>query len=119
MRSTKVDSTNSDKTRVYQLLAALNLHMGEVLEDVERLSRLRLLRSRFQRESLKTCQVTIEETRAWINLEATGALHEREQSDRARWGRKRHRFETKYQDPEDVLIRAEGMRTGRTRSVSK
>jgi hypothetical protein len=60
-----------------------------------------------QRESLATCQATIEETPAWLNFQATEALHEREELDRARFGRVRRRLEKKYEDPHDVLIEAE------------
>jgi hypothetical protein len=96
-----------DKTAVYGALSDLNRNVEQVLLDLERLKAVGMCRSRFQRESMATCQATIEETRAWINFEATETLHEREQRDRAHFGRIRRRWEKKYEDPHDVLIEAE------------
>jgi hypothetical protein len=96
-----------DKAAVYGALSDLNRNVEQVLLDLERLKTVGLFRNRFQRESLATCQATIEETRAWLNFEATEALHEREQRDRAHFGRVRRRWEKKYEDPHDVLIDAE------------
>jgi hypothetical protein len=100
-------NTLFDKGSVYGTLSDLNRNVGHVLLDLERLKTLGMFRSRFQRESLATCQATIEETRAWLNFEATETLHEREQRDRAHFGRVRRRLEKKYEDPHDVLIEAE------------
>ncbi len=55
-------------------------------------------------------QMTIEETRAWLNFGVVETLHEREERDRARFGRIRDRWEKKFEDPQDVLIQADRMR---------
>jgi hypothetical protein len=96
-----------DKAALYGTLSDLNRNLEQVLLDLERLKAVGMFRSRFQRESLATCQATIEETRAWLHFQATEALHEREELDRARFGRVRRRLEKKYEDPHDVLIEAE------------
>jgi hypothetical protein len=69
-----------------------------------------LFDTRFRRDCLRACRVTIEETRAWINFEITESLHEREEHDWARFGHFRHQWERKYQDPNDALIRVEELR---------
>ena len=96
-----------NKTAVYGALSDLNRNLEQVLLDLERLKTLGMFRNRFKRESLATCQATIEETRAWLNFEVTETLHEREERDWAHFGRVRRRFEKKSRDPHDVLIEAE------------
>src|SRR5438445_11935474 len=100
----------------YEALSALNLHFSDILDDLEGLRKFGVCRGRFQRESLETCRATLEETRAWINFEATAALHDREEHARAQFGRIRQQFEKKYEDPKDVLLRAERMRKHHTKS---
>jgi hypothetical protein len=100
-------NTLPDKTAVYATLSDLNRNLEQVLLDLERLKTVGLFRSRFRRESLVTCRASLEEIRAWINFEATETLHEREEHDRAHFGRIRRRWEKKYEDPHDVLIEAE------------
>lgn len=95
------------KDTLYGGLSDLNRNFEQVLFDLERLRTGGLFRSRFQRDSLATCRATIEETRAWLNFAATESLHEREERDRAHFGRIRRRLEKKYEDPHDVLIEAE------------
>jgi hypothetical protein len=73
----------------------------------QRLRQLGLFETRFLRESLKNCTAMIEETRAWINFEITECMHEREQRGWARFGKVRRRWEEKYADPNDALIKAE------------
>lgn len=95
-----------DKTASYAALSDLNQTVDQILLDLERLKSLCVFRSRFQKESVATCAATIEETRAWINFEATESLHASEVRDRAHFGRIRDRFEKKYEDPYDVLLKA-------------
>lgn len=96
-----------DKAAVYGAMSDLNQNLERVLLDLDRLKTVGMFRSRFQRQSLATCQATLEETQAWINFEAMETLHEREQHDRAHFGRIRRRWEKQYEDPHDVLIEAE------------
>jgi hypothetical protein len=96
-----------DKTAAYLALSDLNHAFDQILVDLERLKTLGVFGTRFQRESMVACEATIEETRAWINFEATETLHEGEERDRGHFGRIRYRFERKYEDPHDVLLKAE------------
>jgi hypothetical protein len=95
------------KPLVYEALSTLNQNFEKVLLGLERLKDLGLFRDRFPREFLKTCRTTIEEMRAWANLEVIQTLHDREEHDRAHFGGLRHQWEKKYTDPDDVLIKAE------------
>ncbi len=95
------------KTLAYEALSDLNRHFEKALQNLDRMRQLGLFDTRFRRDCLRACQVTTEETRAWINFEITESLHEREEHDWARFGHFRHQWERKYQDPNDALIRAE------------
>ena len=63
-----------DKTAAYQALSDLNLRFEEILQGLKRLTALGVFKSRGQRESAEICRVSIMETRAWINFEATESL---------------------------------------------
>jgi hypothetical protein len=102
--------TFPDKPAAYQALSDLNLRFEETLQDLKRLTALGVFKSKGQRESAEICRVSIEETRAWINFEATESLHDGEERDWARFGRLRHRYEKKNEDPQDILILAERLR---------
>jgi hypothetical protein len=109
--------TFPDKPAAYQALSDLNLRFEETLRGLKHLTALGMFKSRGQRESAEICRVSIEEIRAWINFEATENLHDGEERDWARFGRLRHRYEKKNEDPKDVLILAERLRqTNRKRA---
>jgi hypothetical protein len=95
------------KSVAYEALFALNQHFEQVLHNLDRLRGLGLFDARFRRESLEVCQATVEETRAWVNFESIEALCDREERDRARFGRIRDQGEKKLEDPQDALIKAE------------
>ena len=97
----------SRKSLAYAELFVLNQHFELVLQNLDRVRQLGILETRFQRKSLQACWATIEETRAWINFEITESLHDREQRDWTRFGKVRRRWEKKYEDPNDALIKAE------------
>jgi hypothetical protein len=105
----------SPKSSAYDALFVLNQHFEQVLDNLDRLRQLGLLESRFQREAMQACRATIEETRAWINFEVTECLHDREQRDWASFGKVRRRWEKKYEDPNDALIKAERLARKLTR----
>lgn len=102
-----VPNNVSRKLLAYDALFGLNQHFEQVLQNLDRVRQLGLLETRFKRKSLQACRVTIEETRAWINFEITESLHDREQRDWTRFGKVRRRWEKKYEDPNDALIKAE------------
>jgi hypothetical protein len=91
-------------------LAALDQHFEHVLQNVDRLRKLGLFKTRFHRESLQACQAMIEETRAWLNFGVVEVLRDREEGDRAHFGRIRYQWEKKFEDPQDLLIRAKGLK---------
>jgi hypothetical protein len=89
------------KSLAYEALSALNQNFDQVLQSLDRLRGLGLFNNRFRRDSLKTCQATIEETRAWVNFEVVEALHDREEHNRTRFGRIRYQVEKKFEDPHE------------------
>jgi hypothetical protein len=111
-RKSTGDSTSNkvEKALVYEALAAINRHVQDVLQDLDDLRALGLFDSRFRRQSLRAFQATIEETRAWINFGLVEVLHEREERDRARFSSIRYQWEEKFQDPQDILIKAERLK---------
>ena len=111
-RKSTGDSASSDveKTLAYETLAAINRHFEQVLQDLDRLRELGLVDSRFHRESLQACQAMIEETRAWLNFGVLEVLRDREEGDRAYFGRIRYQWEKKFEDPQDLLIRAKELK---------
>ena len=94
---------HSQKLRVYETLHSFNQAFERLLADFRRLQQFRC----FSREFLRHVQVVVEETRAWANFELAEVMHGQEQSDWARFGRVRQRWEKRYADPDDVLIEAE------------
>ena len=96
--TTDSKQTLPDKVAIYEWVCALNLHFKDVLLDLERLTTLGIFRSRFQRDSIKTCRAMIEETQAWINFEVTETLQDCEDRDRTRFELIRHQLENKYRD---------------------
>jgi hypothetical protein len=102
-----VPNNASQKSLAYDALFGLNQHFEQVFQSPERVRRLGLRETRFQREALQVCRATIEEARAWINFEITESLRDQEQRDWARFGKVRRRWEKKYEDPDDALIKAE------------
>jgi hypothetical protein len=79
-------------------------------EDLNRLREFHLFDTRFRHESLRACGAMIEETRAWVNSGLIEVLHNLEERDRARFGRTRQRWEKKFEDPQDVFIKADRMK---------
>lgn len=90
------------KQVVYDTLSGLNQRFEQTLLDLRRIRELGIVR----RGTIGELHDVLEETRAWANFEMIEVLHEREQADWARFGRLRRQGEKKYEDPNDVLIRA-------------
>jgi hypothetical protein len=95
------------KEAAYGTLCLINQSFEGVLADLDILERLTLFHGRFQREFIKACRVTVEETRAWANFEITEVLNGCEERDWTRFGRLRRQLERKLGDPRDVLREAE------------
>jgi hypothetical protein len=60
-----------EKMAAYSLLFEINQSFEGVLIDLTNISQRGLFRGRFQRDFVKACRVTVEETRAWANFEIT------------------------------------------------
>jgi hypothetical protein len=103
------------KLRVYETLHSLNQGFEQVLAELRRLQVFPF----FRRELLGHFQVVVEETRAWANFELVGVLHGREQGDWTRFGRLRRRWEKRYQDPDDVVTAAAGLKRKLPKSARK
>lgn len=103
------------KLRVYETIYSLNQGFEQVLADLRRLQEQPF----FRREFLRALSVVVEETRAWANSEVAEVLHSRELADWTRLGRLRQRWETKYRDPNDVIIEADKLKRKRGRTTGK
>ena len=75
-----------DRLPIYETLFSFNRNFGLLLQDLDRLTELASFRSRPKCRFLKSCQVKIEETRAWTNFEVLEALIEMEESEWTRLG---------------------------------
>jgi hypothetical protein len=108
MRTKKTPKKDAPgKLLLYETLCELNRSFEQVLRELERLQRFGLFRGR---QFLKSCQLAVKETRAWATLEILEILHDREESDWARFGRLRGAREKALGDPGDILIEAERLR---------
>jgi hypothetical protein len=67
------------------------------------LEALRLFPRRWQRIFLKQWRATLAETRAWVSFEVVEVLHQSEQREWTRLGRRRQRAE-KQSAPDDALL---------------
>ena len=94
---------------MYDAIATLNRDFEHVLSDLERLEGLRLFPRRWQREFLKVWRATLEETRAWVNFEVLEILHQKEESEWARFGRNRQRLHKPSEPPDDTLVPAQSV----------
>jgi hypothetical protein len=93
---------DASKPLVYEALADLNRHFQQVLEDLERLREMGLFPRGVARRSVRTCQATLEETRAWANFEFVEILHQREERDWARFARDRQKGDRALKDPDNA-----------------
>ena len=101
----------SGKLFIYEALFTLNQEFEQILETLERLEQLREFRPRLQRKFLRTCRVTVEETRAGANFELVHILQAIEERDWSRFGSLR----LQLAHPNSVLVQAERMKRKQTR----
>ncbi len=104
---TKNIPTKDAPGKLYEALYEVNRSFDQVLQELERLQRFELFR---RHQFLKSCQLAVQETRAWATLEILEILRDREESDWARFGRLRGAREKTLGDPGDILIEAERFR---------
>jgi hypothetical protein len=98
---------------VYEVLAGFNRSFEQVLLDLERLATLDLFTERWQRSAYKTCRATLEETRAWANFEVIEVLHQTEQREWTRLGRRRRRLENLCSDDVSVPTKSRARKSPR------
>ena len=79
----------SGKADAYDALCAINHGFEDVIANLDKLLMLDLFHGRPQRGFLKSCQLAVEETRAWASFEITDVLRGCEENDWARFGRSR------------------------------
>jgi hypothetical protein len=94
---------NLPKTLVYEALAKWNRDFEQLLADLQRLEALHLFPRRWQRQFLKVWRVTLAEIRAWVSFEVVEVLHEAEEREWTRLGRRRRRLE-KRSVSDDVSV---------------
>ena len=104
----------AQKLLIYETIHTLNQGFEHVLSDLARLEKLG-----FRGESFEIFRVIVEETRARANSELVEVMNDREQTDWARFGRLRRQREQKYEDPNDILIKAEQVKRARQQSTRK
>jgi hypothetical protein len=95
---------NTPKVLVYEALAGFNRNFEQVLQDLERLATLDLFTHRWQRRAFKAWRATLEETRAWANFEVIEVLHQTEEREWTRFGRRRRRLEELSASSDDVSV---------------
>jgi hypothetical protein len=95
---------NAPKVLVYEALAGFNRNFEQVLLDLQRLATLDLFTEQWQRRAFKACRATLDETRAWVNFEVVEILHQREEHDWTRLGRRRRRLENLPASSDDVSV---------------
>jgi hypothetical protein len=108
--ASEISQPPSRHVRVFEALADLNRGFDHVIADVERLKDLGFFRDKFSNRFAKTCPLTIEDLRAWGNFEVTEHLSNRGEAEMARSARRLHDFEKRFEDPNDILLKAERLK---------
>ena len=114
---TSPDGSSFRQLPVFETVTALNRGFEQILGEFERLKQIGFFHHKFSRSFVQIFSLTLEETRAWANLEVAEALAEREQSAWTRFGQLRRQWERKLRDPTDVLIEAERLKQKLSRSA--
>ena len=93
---------NPPKVLIYDAIATWNRDLEQVLDDLQRFEALRLFPHRWQRKFLKQWQAILSETRAWVSFEVIEVLHQTEERNWTRLGRRRRRLEEESASSDDV-----------------
>jgi hypothetical protein len=104
-----------ERLPVYENLYALNRDFGQVLADLARLQDLGV----FPRDVGSILRISVQQTRAWANMELVEVLQPLEQDERAWFGRVYDRWEKTWKDPNDVLIEAKHLLEKRRRAAAR
>jgi hypothetical protein len=95
---------NPPKVLVYDAFATWNRDFEQVLEDLQRLEALCTFPRRWQRQFLKEWRATLEETRAWVSFEVVEVLHQTEEREWTRLGRRRRLLEKLSASFDDMSV---------------
>jgi hypothetical protein len=93
----------SPKLRIYEYLFLLNQKLQETVQILKQLEKCPWLR----RDFLRSFQIEVEDLRAQTNFEVIEHMSDREQHDWAHFGRLRRKWDRKFEDPDDVYLKAE------------
>ena len=94
-RSCVLGSPVKNKTSaalVYDSLNVINRSFDQILQELERLQKADCFR---RQAPIQSVELAVKETRAWTMFEILDVLHEREESEWMRIGRKRIRQESR------------------------
>jgi hypothetical protein len=83
-------SNNANELSIYEALNLINGSSGQILQELERLQQVDGFKGR---ESIKSVELAVKETRAWTLFEILDGLHQREEEEWTRFGRTRDRQE--------------------------
>jgi hypothetical protein len=73
---------------IYDAIAVVNRSFDQILQNLERLQQFDCFG---KRTPIKSVELAVKETRAWTMFEIMEVLHEREESEWTRYGRKQAR----------------------------
>jgi hypothetical protein len=93
----------SPKLRIYEYLFQLNQRLQETVQILKQLEKCPWLR----RDFLRSFQVEVEDLRAQTNFEVIEQMSDREQHDWAYFGKLRREWDRRFEDPDDVYLKAE------------
>ena len=93
----------SPKLRIYEYLFLLNQKLHETVQILRQLEKCPWLR----RDFLRSFQIEVEDLRAQANFEVIEHMSDREQHDWAHFGKLRRKWDQRFEDPDDVYLKAE------------
>jgi hypothetical protein len=93
----------SPKLRIYEYLFLFNQKLQETVQILKQLEKC----PRLRRDFLRSFQVEVEDLRAQTNFEVIEHLSDREQHDWAHFGKLRREWDRRFEDPDDVYLKAE------------
>jgi len=99
-------SSGSEKADIYATLASLNTAFAGIVQDLQKLQRIRP----FKPKSAKLLSGLAQELQAEINQDFLEDLHQMELDDWNRFGKIRDARDKELRDPDDVFIQAEERR---------
>jgi hypothetical protein len=100
--ASEISQRISRYTSMCEAAANLNRGFDQVLNEVERLSRMGCFWGEVSKRFPKTCRLMLEELRAWAMSDIAQDIEKAADGDWSRYGIERYRFEQKFRDPVDI-----------------